>query len=111
MANYFSKGFCYFTFPPAVHESSSSSTSWPTLGMFSLSNVSHSKRCVLVYHCLYLCFPEDCDDKHHVLICHPFVFSDEASVLIFYPFFIVFSLLLSFEGSLFFLDTSALSDK
>lgn len=45
----------YFPFPPAVYTSSSLFASLPIHGVLSLSNFSHSNRCVVVFHCIFNC--------------------------------------------------------
>ncbi|PNJ37267.1 hypothetical protein CR201_G0031824 [Pongo abelii] len=41
-SSFSSQSGCPFTFPPAVHENSGSSTSSPTLSVFSLLHFGHS---------------------------------------------------------------------
>lgn len=57
LPNNFSKWLCNITFPPAVHENSSSSTGLPTIGVCSLYNFSYLRGYVMANsHGLNLCF-------------------------------------------------------
>ena len=58
-AKLFSKVVVPFTFPPAGCESSSFSTSSPTVGKVSLLNFSHSNKCVEVACDFNMHFPND----------------------------------------------------
>ena len=83
-------------------------------GVVSVSNFSHSNRCVEESHCCFsLQFPNEVwyGASFHMLICHLYIFFTEVSIQTFLPLFDwAVCFLLRFKSSLYILDTSPLSD-
>ena len=115
LPNCLPKWLYHFAFPPAMHESSCSSTSLPALGVVSVPDFDHFSRYIVESHCCFnLHFPDDicCGAAFHKLICHLYIFFGNVSVQICGLFLIrlfVF-LLLNFKRSLYNLDNSPLTD-